>query len=186
MILVSDLVGSLDGLQSLHSLARSSNINHNLASNIQDKTVSFVHGWYVQLNLFYPDILNALDLEQPLLVVVTIDMLEATLNAAREVSDTGGEVVEESLRLMVLDLAELDGGTTEMVIQIYGENGGRTGLILGGLCAKPKVDVPAVVVVILLGLKNRILNYKYRYFWRPAYVSLIRTIHTICSYKIGP
>lgn len=45
----------------------------------------------------------------------------------------------------------LDCGAAELVIQAYGENGGRAGLILGGLATDPVVDVPGEVVLLISG-----------------------------------
>lgn len=58
MILISDLIGCLNGLKSLHPLTLGSHVHQDLIPSIQNEAVTFVHRSYFQWYLFHSDILD--------------------------------------------------------------------------------------------------------------------------------
>lgn len=111
MVLVSNQIGGLDRLQTLHFLACIPHVDINCLASIQDETVALVHGGYVQRHLleykgnmrerkaplnnqveqtYLPnaDIAFAFHLKQLLLKVVRIDVLETAGDSAIQVTYT--------------------------------------------------------------------------------------------------
>lgn len=95
VILVSDLVGSADRFQALYAFALFTDVNVDISSHIQDEAVSFVHRSYGRADLLHPDISLSLDLEQPLLERVPVDVGEARTDSPRQVANSVLEVGKE-------------------------------------------------------------------------------------------
>lgn len=88
MVLVPDLVGRLDGLETLLTLAVHASVDKDFLGDVQDEAIALVHGLDANGNLANAHVAATLDLEQALLHLVLVDVLEARSNTARHVTHT--------------------------------------------------------------------------------------------------
>ena len=154
-LVVTDLLHNLKSLGPLSAGALGSVPLVDLETSVEDEDITLVQGLVGELNLGDTDVALALDVEEPLVEGITVNLLEARFNATGEVTETaeGLEEVLELLGLVGLNLAVLNGGATEGVIELNGLVGGHSHLVLGSLRAEPKVDVPLEGAGGLLSLR---------------------------------
>jgi len=154
-LVITDLLYNLKSLGPLSAGALSTVPLVDLEAGIEDEDVTLVQGLVGELDLGNTDVALALDVEEPLLKGVAVNLLEARVNTAGEVTETaeGLEEVLELLGLVGLNLAVLNGGATEGVIELNGLVGGHSHLVLGSLRAEPEVDVPLEGAGGLLSLR---------------------------------
>lgn len=143
MVLIADLIGGGDRLHLLQTLRLLADINVNVLAGVEDESVALVHRADRDGNLTDANVLLALDMEQSLVASsVDFDFLEARSDAARHVTDSALEVVQEKLTLVILNFAMLHRRTSELVIKLNGEDGSGASLVLSRLRSQPEVDVP--------------------------------------------
>lgn len=109
MVLVTDLIGSLDSLQTFYLLAGIAHIHVNDLSSVQNEAITFVHGRHVKRDLqelplifwfFNPMVLTmqiylsdanisfALNLQKLLFHLIGINVLKTAGNSAVEITYT--------------------------------------------------------------------------------------------------
>lgn len=143
VILISDLSGGADGLDSFHALRFLADVHVNVVAGIEDKAVALVHRADGHVHLLDADVLLALNLEQSLLTSgVDFNLVESTGNAAWHVTDTVLEVIQEKLAFVVLDFAMLDRPTAELVIELNGADGSGARFVQAGFMSQPEMNVP--------------------------------------------
>ena len=140
VVLVPDLGCHLVGSELLHpaSARRHKHQDAVVLAKVQDEAVRLVQrrGGDGDLRkvLFQSDynkcdhlrdmhILGSLDLEQPPLDLLQVDLGEARLDTARLEPDAIGEVGEEEVRLGPLELPVLGGGAPQAVVQLHRHDG---------------------------------------------------------------
>ena len=88
MILIADLVGRLNGLETFDPLAAAAHVDEDLATTVQDEAVALVHRGDVERHLTDAHVALSLDLQQLQLHLVRVDVLEAAGHAAVHVAHT--------------------------------------------------------------------------------------------------
>ena len=142
MILIAQIVRKVDRLQLLDATRMRTDVHVDFTTRVQYEAVALVHGRHGQLDLADANILRTLDVEQPLRTgIVGGYVLEAAGNATLQIADSTLEVAEEKVRLGALHFPVLYRQTAQQIIELHGQDRGRTGLILGSFRAEPEVDV---------------------------------------------
>lgn len=162
VILIAHLIGRLDRLETLHSLAHVAHVDVNCFAGIQHEAISLVHGGDVQWHLSDANVALALHLKQFLFNLIRIDVLEAAGNAAVHVTDacfymfyrgtnqssvtiiqlycafirTAWEVGQKHGRLVILNFTVLNWYAAEVVIQFDSEDGGSAHFVLNNSKSK--------------------------------------------------
>jgi len=107
VVLVPDLVGRLDGLETLLALAVDAGVDEDFLGHVQDEAIALVHGrdadWNLQKQKYSPQrfiliswllylanahVATTLDLEETLFHLVLVDVLETRSNTARHITHT--------------------------------------------------------------------------------------------------
>lgn len=110
---------------------------------VQDEHVALVEAAALHRRLADPDVLGALEPQQPRLVLLRLDVVEAAVDPAGQDADAADllEVAQEQGALLALDLAVLHRQVVQVGVQLDRLVGRRAHLVLGGLQAQPEVQV---------------------------------------------
>jgi hypothetical protein len=112
-------------LSRLRALADADSLTHplnDLQAQVEDEGITRVQGIGGELDLMDTDGLGGtLDVKETRLVLLGLHMLESGVNATVKDADArGSEVRGETLALIAINLAVLDGSTTEEVVELDG------------------------------------------------------------------
>lgn len=130
MVLVPDLVGSTDGLETFHAFALLPHIHVYIFASIEYEAISLVHGSHSKIDLFDSDVPLAFHLEQPFLEGISVYVLETRADSSIGISHSILEVREELLGFVLLDFTILDWGASQIVVQLDAQNCCGAGFIL--------------------------------------------------------
>jgi len=116
---------------------------------IEDEDIARVEGLGGKVDLHGADLLLALEVHKTGNILLGLDVLESRVNTSLHDVD-GGEVAEEEVGLVTLDLTMLDGSVIKKSVELDGLVGSGTGLILAGVGSEPEVEIPLDLVLALL------------------------------------
>lgn len=94
VILVPDLVGHANGLQTFRTLGLGSHVHEYFLARVQDEAVALIHGRHRRFHLPHANVFLALDLVELFLArCVDLRMVKSGVDSARQVTDrwTEGE-----------------------------------------------------------------------------------------------
>jgi len=156
---LSFIIQSSGQLGSLHLLLRTSLASIPLVdihSVVQNEDISRVEGVSRQFDLSNSHSLLSLEVEKSRLVFLGLNVVESRIDSTLQQSNLVVEVRKEHSRFVSLNFSVLDGGSSELVIQLDSLVGGSSSLILSGVLTQPEVDVPekGVGVWLLVGVQD--------------------------------